>query len=98
MKVFVLIYQKPLKFRVYSSLVALMEDNDLDDLGASKSKLEKWDWNFNYITSKVIISKQSTLSAGDIRKFNQIVNDEFDDAYNKGIDKKGSWIKEEFPK
>lgn len=94
MKVFVLIYQKPLKIRVYSSLVALIEDNDLDDLGASKSKLEKWDWNFNYTTSKVIISKQSTLSAGDIRKFNQIVKDEFDDAYNKGIDKKGSWIKE----
>jgi hypothetical protein len=98
MKVFVLIYQKPLKIRVYSSLVALIEDNDLDDLGASKSKLEKWDWNFDYVTHRIVISKKETLSAGDIRKFNQIVKDEFDDSYNKGSEQKDSWIKEEFPK
>lgn len=68
MKVFVLIYQKPLKIRVYSSLVALIEDNNLDDLGASKSKLEKWDWNFNYVDHNVIISQRETLSSGDVRR------------------------------
>lgn len=69
MKVFVLIYQRPLKIRVYSSLVALMEDNDLDDLGASRSKLEKHPFNsFDYVTNKVIISKKETMSTGDVRR------------------------------
>lgn len=68
MKVFVLIYQKPLKIKVYSSLVALIEDNNIDDLGASRSKLEKHPFNnFDYVTHKVIISKQNTLSSGDVR-------------------------------
>lgn len=69
MKVFVLIYQRPLKIRVYSSLVALIEDNDIEDLGASRSKLEKHPFNnFDYVTNKVIISKKETLSTGDVRK------------------------------
>jgi len=73
MKVFVLIYQKPLKIKVYSSLVALIEDNNLDKIGASRSKLEKHPFNnFDYVTSKVIISKKETLSAGDVRKLKQI--------------------------
>lgn len=73
MKVFVLIYQKPLKIRVYSSLVALIEDNNLDDLGASKSKLEKHPFNnFDYVTHKVIISKKETLSSGDVRQCKKI--------------------------
>lgn len=72
MKVFVLIYQKPLRIRVYSSLVALIEDNDLDDLGASRSKLEKHPFNnFDYVTHKVIISKKETFSTGDVRKKKQ---------------------------
>lgn len=91
MKVFVLIYQKPLKIRVYSSLVALIEDNNLDDLGASKSKLEKHPFNnFDYVTHKVIISKKETLSSGDVRR-------QINEAYNKGIDKKGSWINKDLP-
>lgn len=86
MKVFVLIYQKPLKIRVYSSLVALIKDNNLDDLGASKSKLEKHPFNnFDYVIHKVIISKKETLSAGDVRRTMQ---NEIDDAYNKRIEKK----------
>ena len=95
MKVFILIYQKPLKIRVYSSLVALIEDNNLDDLGASKSKLEKHPFNsFDYVTHKVIISKKETLSAGDVRR---TIQNEIDDVYNKGIDKKGCWINKDFP-
>jgi len=95
MKVFVLIYQKPLKIRVYSSLVALIEDNNLDDLGASRSKLEKHPFNnFDYVTHKVIISKKETLSTGDIRR---MVQKEIDDAYNKGIDKKSCWVNEDYP-
>lgn len=64
MKVFVLIYQRPLRIKVYSSLTALIDD----DLGASRSKLEKHPFNnFDYVTHKVIISKKETLSTGDIR-------------------------------
>lgn len=91
MKVYVLIYQKPLKIKVYSSLVALIEDNNLDDLGASKSKLEKHPFNnFDYVTHKVIISKKETLSSGDVRR-------QINEAYNKGIDRKGSWINKDLP-
>jgi len=94
MKVFVLVYQKPLKIKVYSSLVALMEDNNLDDLGASRSKLEKHPFNnYDYITHKVIISKKETLSAGDVRK---LVQKECDEAYSKGMEQKGAWIKKEY--
>ena len=72
MKVFVLIYQRPLSIKVYSSLVALIEDNSLDEIGASKSKLEKHPFNdFDYVTHKVIISKKQTLSSGDVRRMMQ---------------------------
>ena len=69
--VYVLIFQKPLKIQVYSSLVALFEDNDINELGVSKSKLDKCDWNFNYTSHKVIISKRETLSSGDVRRKKQ---------------------------
>lgn len=76
MKVFVRIYQKPLKIKVYSSLIALIEDSNLDDLGASKSKLEKHPFNdFDYVTHKVIISKKETISTGDVRRSLQLQND-----------------------
>lgn len=72
MKVFVLIYQRPLSIKVYSSLVALIEDNSLDEIGASKSKLEKHPFqDFDYVTHKVIISKRQTLSTGDVRRMIQ---------------------------
>lgn len=66
--VYVLIFQKPLRIQVYSSLVALFEDNNVDELGVSKPKLDRWDWNFNYTSHKVIISKRNTLSSGDVRR------------------------------
>lgn len=66
--VYILIFQKPLKIQVYSSLVALFEDNDINELGVSKSKLDKWDWNFNYTSHKIIISKREALSSGDVRR------------------------------
>lgn len=68
MKVYVLILQKPLRIKVYSSLVALIEDNDLTEIGASRSKLEKWNWSFNYVNYNVVISQQETLSSGDVRR------------------------------
>ena len=69
MKVFILIHQRPLKIKVYSSLVALIEDNDLNEIGASRSKLEKHPFDrFNFISNRVIISKSETLSSGDIRR------------------------------
>lgn len=69
MKVYVLIYQKPLKIKVYSSLVALIEDNKIEDLEASQSKLEKYPFDsYNYVTHKVIISKREALSTGDVRR------------------------------
>lgn len=67
--VYVIIYQKPLQIKVYSSLTALFEDNDLSVIGASKSKLQKWSFNqFDYITHKVIISKREPLTTGDVRR------------------------------
>lgn len=67
--VYILIFQKPLKIQVYSSLVALIEDNDTEALGASRSKLEKWKFDqFDYVTYKVIISKRKSLTSGDVRR------------------------------
>ncbi len=68
MKVYILILQQPLRIQVYSSLVALIEDNNIDELGASKSKLEKWNWNFNYIAHNIIISQREALTSGDVRR------------------------------
>ena len=67
MKVFVLIFQKPLKVKTYTSLQALFEDND--NLGVSKSKLDKWEFDkFDLVNSKIVISKTESLTTGDVRK------------------------------
>nr|DAE47096.1 MAG TPA: hypothetical protein [Caudoviricetes sp.] len=67
MKVYVLIKQKPLKVKTYTSLQALFEDND--NLGVSKSKLDKWDFDkFDLVDSRFIISKTESLTTGDVRK------------------------------
>ncbi len=67
--VYILIYQKPLRIQVYSSLVALIEDNDVASLGASRSKLEKYPFDqFDYTAYKVIIAKRRPLSSGDVRR------------------------------
>ena len=68
MKLYILLFQKPLRVKVYSSLIGLIEDNDIKELGASKSKLQKWDWNFNYIANNVVIAQRIALTAGDIRR------------------------------
>jgi len=69
MKVYVLIKQRPLKIQTYSSLVALIEDNDLDEIGASRSKLEKYPFDkFDYVSNRIVISRSETLSAGDVRR------------------------------
>lgn len=65
---FILILQNPLRIQPYSSLTALFEDNGAEILKASKSKLDKWDWSFNYIAHNVIISKREVLSSGDVRR------------------------------
>lgn len=68
MKVFVLIYQKPLRIKTYTSLTALAEDNSIDELGVSKSTLDKHPFDkFNYVSNRVIISKTETKSTGDVR-------------------------------
>lgn len=66
--VYILILQNPLKIQLYSSLTALFEDNGKEVLQASKSKLDKWNWNFNYIAHNVVISRRDTLSTGDVRR------------------------------
>lgn len=72
MKVYVLIKQRPLKIQTYSSLVALIEDNDLDEIGASRSKLEKYPFDsFDYVSNRIVISRSETLSAGDVRRKNK---------------------------
>ncbi len=69
MKVFTLIYQKPLKIKTYTSLTALYEDNTAVNLGVSKSTLEKYEFDrFNYVSNYVIISKTETKGTGDVRR------------------------------
>lgn len=77
MKVFVLILQKPLRVKTYTSLTALIDNNNISDLGASKSKLEKWNWSFDYITHNVVISKTEALTAGDVRRLNEALLKEY---------------------
>jgi len=69
MKIFVLIKQKPLAVKTYTSLTALYEDNG--DLRVSKSKLEKWDFTFDYVDSRYIISRTFSQSSGDVRRKKQ---------------------------
>lgn len=66
MKIFVLVKQRPLRVKTYTSLTALYEDNN--DLRVSKSKLEKWDFTFDYIDTRYIISKTYSQSTGDVRR------------------------------
>lgn len=69
MKIYTLIYQKPLRVKTYSSLVALFEDNSIEQLGVSKSKLDRFDFDSTYyVSSRVIITRSRPLSAGDIRR------------------------------
>lgn len=69
MKIYTLIYQKPLRIKTYSSLTALCEDNTSDQLGISKATLDRYDFdNYLYVSSRVIISKSKPLSAGDVRR------------------------------
>lgn len=86
MKVYVLILQKPLRVKSYTSLVALIEDNNIEDLGASKSKLEKWNWSFDYIAHNVVISQTEALTAGDVRRNLEEMKEEYlkDLEYFKG--------------
>lgn len=69
MKIYVLIKQRPLKIKTYSSLVALIEDNDLEEIGASRSKLEKYPFDrFDYVNNRIVISRSEPLTAGDVRR------------------------------
>lgn len=69
MKIYTLIYQKPLRIKTYSSLVALYEDNSPGQLGVCKSTLDHYDFNsYNYVSNRVIISKTEPLSSGDVRR------------------------------
>lgn len=68
MKVFVLIFNKPLRVEVYSSLSAVFEAHGADELGISRSTLDKWDFAFKYVNSKIVLSKNYTQTAGDVRR------------------------------
>lgn len=69
MKIYTLIYQKPLRVKTYSSLVALFEDNSPEQLGVSKSKLDRFDFDSTYyVSTRVIITRTVPQSSGDIRR------------------------------
>lgn len=69
MKVYTLIYQKPLRVKTYSSLVALFEDNSPEQLGVSKYKLDRFDFDSTYyVSTRVIITRSVPLSSGDVRR------------------------------
>ena len=72
MKVFVLILQKPLKVKTYTSLTALYEDNS-DLLNISKSTLDRYPFDqFDYVNSRIVISKTDSKTVGDVRKEREI--------------------------
>lgn len=67
MKVFVLILQKPLKVKTYTSLAALYEANK-EALNVSKSTLDKYPFDqFDYVNNRIVISKTTALTTGDVR-------------------------------
>lgn len=67
MKVFVLILQKPLKVKTYTSLTALYEANK-EVLNVSKSTLDKYPFDqFDYVNNRIVISKTTALTTGDVR-------------------------------
>lgn len=67
MKVFVLILQKPLKVKTYTSLTALYEANK-EVLNVSKSTLDKYQFDqFDYVNNRIVISKTTALTTGDVR-------------------------------
>ncbi|SHF55360.1 hypothetical protein [Dysgonomonas macrotermitis] len=69
MKIYTLIYQKPLRVKTYSSLVALFEDNSQEQLGVSKAKLDRFDFDSTYyVSTRVIITRSVPLSSGDVRR------------------------------
>lgn len=69
MKIYTLIFQKPLRVKTYSSLVALFEDNTPEQLGVSKAKLDRFDFDSTYyVSSRIIITRSVPLSAGDARR------------------------------
>jgi hypothetical protein len=51
--------------KYYGSLVGLLLDNE--NLGISKSYLEKYDWSKHYENELIVIRKGMMSSAGDIR-------------------------------
>lgn len=68
MKVFVLILQKPLKVKTYTSLSALYNDNR-GVIDVSKSTLDHYDFDrFNYLSNRFIIAKTEAQSTGDIKR------------------------------
>lgn len=72
MKVFVLITQKPLKVKTYTSLTALYEDNR-EELNVSKGTLDRYPFDqFDYVNYKIIISKTEALTTGDVRKLQEL--------------------------
>lgn len=67
MKVFVLILQKPLKVKTYTSLTALYEANK-EVLNVSKSTLDKYPFDpFDYVNNRIVISKTTALTTGGVR-------------------------------
>ncbi|MFV0311163.1 MAG: hypothetical protein ACK5KN_05880 [Dysgonomonas sp.] len=94
MKVYVYIQQKPLKVKTYTSLTALYLANK-SDLSVSKSTLEKYNFDsFDYVTSRVIISKTEPQTTGDIyRESLQKVVAELKDASSKAADSQKEWKK-----
>jgi hypothetical protein len=68
MKVFVVIFSKPLRIKVYSSLAAVFEAYTPEELGVSRATLDRWNFDANYVNSKVVISKSYTQTAGEVRR------------------------------
>lgn len=68
-KTFVLLFKEPLKIYTYSSLAAVFEAFDKDELGVSKFALDRVDFTTDfYENEKVRIELSLTKTAGDVRR------------------------------
>lgn len=68
---FVLVFKEDLKIKTYSSLQAIIDDYAKEEIGVSRSKLEKYDFIKPYENSLVKIEKSETKTTGDIRREKQ---------------------------
>lgn len=69
--IFVLLLKKTLEIKTYTSLQGVVLEFSKEEIGVSRSKLEKYDFNIPYENDIIRIEKSATKTAGDVRREKQ---------------------------